>query len=364
MLRGLQLAACCTALLQQPSIRQPTAQKVATVDLTDLLSTCVDACERGCAEIRRVAAQLDRNNEGGVRQVDYKIAGDPRSALTAADLASQLAVVEPLAKAWPGLRIVGEEDLACDVSAAADGAVCASPLTSPNNSTRPSAPLTLSASASLSCVLNSSKRSAARAPLALSTFVRSASTSLNRWVLLLSRRGARVDAEGKWSLTPERLANEIADKVPAGSSVFDCCCGCGGNAIAFARRCAVTAIDVSADRVALARRNAKIYGVDVRVDVGDALRDERTADVLVVDEVRVSQVGGAARWPRVGKRRCVPQEERCRDGASSCVRRHGCTLCCGVSAGLCVQFQLTKRWVRVRRALNERCCQRCSIAPV
>ena len=50
----------------------------------------------------------------------------------------------------------------------------------------------LSASASLSCVLNSSKRSAARAPLAFSTFVRSASTSLNRWVLLLSRRGARV----------------------------------------------------------------------------------------------------------------------------------------------------------------------------
>ena len=85
------------------------------MDLTDLLSTCVDACERGCAEIRRVAAQLDRNNEGGVRQVDYKIAGDPRSALTAADLAAQLAVVEPLATAWPGLRIVGEEDLACDV---------------------------------------------------------------------------------------------------------------------------------------------------------------------------------------------------------------------------------------------------------
>ena len=71
--------------------------------------------------------------------------------------------------------------------------------------------------------------------------------------------------------------------MPAGSSVFDCCCGCGGNAIAFARRCAVTAIDVSSDRVALARRNAKIYGVDVRVDVGDALRDERTADVLFVD---------------------------------------------------------------------------------
>ena len=138
MLRGLHIATCVAAL-QKPlmigkqSVVRSTAtadvaQEVATVDLTDLLSTCVDACERGCAEIRRVAAQLDRNNEGGVRQVDYKIAGDPRSALTAADLAAQLAVVEPLATAWPGLRIVGEEDLACDVGAAADGAVCASPL--------------------------------------------------------------------------------------------------------------------------------------------------------------------------------------------------------------------------------------------
>ena len=138
MLRVLHIATCVAALQKplmrgKPSVVRSTAtadvaQEVATVDLTDLLSTCVDACERGCAEIRRVAAQLDRNNEGGVRQVDYKIAGDPRSALTAADLAAQLAVVEPLATAWPGLRIVGEEDLACDVGAAADGAVCASPL--------------------------------------------------------------------------------------------------------------------------------------------------------------------------------------------------------------------------------------------
>ena len=138
MLRVLHIATCVAALQKPLMLGKHTvvrstatadvAQGVATVDLTDLLSTCVDACEHGCAEIRRVAAQLDRNNEGGVRQVDYKIAGDPRSALTAADLAAQLAVVEPLATAWPGLRIVGEEDLACDVGAAADGAVCASPL--------------------------------------------------------------------------------------------------------------------------------------------------------------------------------------------------------------------------------------------
>ena len=98
MLRALHIATCVAALQKPLTIGKQSvvrstatadvAQEVATVDLTDLLSTCVDACEHGCAEIRRVAAQLDRNNEGGVRQVDYKIAGDPRSALTAADLAA------------------------------------------------------------------------------------------------------------------------------------------------------------------------------------------------------------------------------------------------------------------------------------
>ena len=40
----------------------------------------------------------------------------------------QAAVVTPLNEAWPGLVVVGEEDLACEVSAAAAGAVRASPL--------------------------------------------------------------------------------------------------------------------------------------------------------------------------------------------------------------------------------------------
>eukprot|EP00629_Pelagomonadales_sp_RCC1024_P001391 CAMPEP_0119294784 /NCGR_PEP_ID=MMETSP1329-20130426/48661_1 /TAXON_ID=114041 /ORGANISM="Genus nov. species nov., Strain RCC1024" /LENGTH=117 /DNA_ID=CAMNT_0007295685 /DNA_START=69 /DNA_END=418 /DNA_ORIENTATION=+ len=72
------------------------------VDLVELLSTCVDACQRGCAEIRRVAAALERK-DGAVVTVDYKVAGDARSALTAADLAAQAAVVEPLLAEWPGL---------------------------------------------------------------------------------------------------------------------------------------------------------------------------------------------------------------------------------------------------------------------
>jgi 3'-phosphoadenosine 5'-phosphosulfate (PAPS) 3'-phosphatase len=74
-----------------------------TVPLHKLLSTCIDAAGRGCACIRSV------QESGGV-DAQLKIQGDPKSALTAADLAAQAAVVGALAKAWPGLTIIGEED--------------------------------------------------------------------------------------------------------------------------------------------------------------------------------------------------------------------------------------------------------------
>ena len=80
-----------------------TALQPQTVPLHKLLSTCIDAAARGCDRIRRV------QESGGV-DATLKIAGDAKSALTAADLAAQAAVVGALSKAWPGLTIVGEED--------------------------------------------------------------------------------------------------------------------------------------------------------------------------------------------------------------------------------------------------------------
>ena len=74
-----------------------------TVPLHKLLSTCIDAAGRGCDRIRRV-------QESGATDATLKIEGDAKSALTAADLAAQAAVVGALSKAWPGLTIVGEED--------------------------------------------------------------------------------------------------------------------------------------------------------------------------------------------------------------------------------------------------------------
>ena len=78
------------------------------VSLVELLSTCVDAARKGCDEIR--AVQHRRSTAGGALASTRKDADDPRSALTEADTAAQIAIVNALRTAWPGLRIVGEEE--------------------------------------------------------------------------------------------------------------------------------------------------------------------------------------------------------------------------------------------------------------
>lgn len=90
-----------------PRARTLTMAASEIIDLASLLSTCVDAASRGCAEIRAVQAKRDAS--GGLN-VEMKDAADPRSALTEADLAAQRAMVSALREAWPGLRIIGEED--------------------------------------------------------------------------------------------------------------------------------------------------------------------------------------------------------------------------------------------------------------
>jgi len=78
------------------------------ISLRELLSTCVDACQRGCHEIRCV--QQARQDGFGL-EVEWKDARDPKSALTEADARAQQAIVTSLSNEWgPALTIVGEED--------------------------------------------------------------------------------------------------------------------------------------------------------------------------------------------------------------------------------------------------------------
>lgn len=71
-----------------------------------LVSTCIDACQRGCHEIKEVQKQ-----GGDALDVEMKDESDSRSVLTQADHASQTAIVGSLRATWGDtLNIVGEEE--------------------------------------------------------------------------------------------------------------------------------------------------------------------------------------------------------------------------------------------------------------
>ncbi|KAM7378666.1 hypothetical protein PAMP_004275 [Pampus punctatissimus] len=91
--------------------------------------------------------------------------------------------------------------------------------------------------------------------------------------------GIRLDREGWFSVTPERIAEHIALRVDHSFSdsqlVIDAFCGVGGNSIQFAltgKR--VLAVDIDPVRLDLARHNAAVYGVADRIDFlqGDFLQ--------------------------------------------------------------------------------------------
>ena len=69
------------------------------VDIQELLSTCIDACRRGCEVIRNVRHKSLHSTDI-LDSVQYKIFGDPRSALTEADGASQKVIIECLNNCW------------------------------------------------------------------------------------------------------------------------------------------------------------------------------------------------------------------------------------------------------------------------
>ncbi|EGN96955.1 hypothetical protein SERLA73DRAFT_111745 [Serpula lacrymans var. lacrymans S7.3] len=94
----------------------------------------------------------------------------------------------------------------------------------------------------------------------------------------LYEEGCLLDEEGWYSVTPERIADQIAERCRC-DTILDAFCGVGGNAIAFAKTCErVIALDTSPIRLALARHNAVIYGVADRIEfiLADYLSFART----------------------------------------------------------------------------------------
>jgi trimethylguanosine synthase len=81
---------------------------------------------------------------------------------------------------------------------------------------------------------------------------------------------AMVDATGLYTMLPEAYALDMASRV-SGSRSLDVCSGIGAMAVAMARNGQqVTAIEIDADRVAMAQHNAGIYGVAERIDFRNA----------------------------------------------------------------------------------------------
>lgn len=82
-------------------------------------------------------------------------------------------------------------------------------------------------------------------------------------------QGIQLDEEGWYSVTPELIARHIAIKCAQSSQssvIVDAFCGVGGNTIQFAHYFdRVIAVDISSERLEMARINSKIYGVEDRI---------------------------------------------------------------------------------------------------
>nr|CCA24762.1 trimethylguanosine synthase putative [Albugo laibachii Nc14] len=97
-------------------------------------------------------------------------------------------------------------------------------------------------------------------------------------------QGIEMDYESWYSVTPQAIAEHIAERVRCGT-VVDLFAGCGGNTIQLAQTCHhVIAIEIDPLRIHKAKHNAQVYGVSDRIEwiCGDALEviSRLQADVI------------------------------------------------------------------------------------
>ncbi|OQV17442.1 Trimethylguanosine synthase [Hypsibius exemplaris] len=107
--------------------------------------------------------------------------------------------------------------------------------------------------------------------------------------------GVLMDEESWFSVTPERIAEHIAERCRC-DVIVDAFCGVGGNAIQFAFTCErVIAIDIDPVKIEYAKRNAAIYGVLDRIEfiVGDFFK---VAPTLSADVVFLSPPWGGLNY--------------------------------------------------------------------
>nr|CAB3266934.1 trimethylguanosine synthase [Phallusia mammillata] len=78
--------------------------------------------------------------------------------------------------------------------------------------------------------------------------------------------GIKLDQESWYSVTPEKIAEHIAERCRC-DIIIDAFCGVGGNSIQFAFTCEkVISIDIDPVKISHAKHNAAVYGVEDRID--------------------------------------------------------------------------------------------------
>ncbi len=108
-------------------------------------------------------------------------------------------------------------------------------------------------------------------------------------------KGIQIDAEGLHTVMPEQTALEQALLLPEAETILDGFCGVGGLAIAYARSGKrVIAVDHHAERIAMAKNNARIYRVEDKITFihGDFFE---VAAKIKADAVLLDPPWG---WPR------------------------------------------------------------------
>ncbi|XP_026561981.1 trimethylguanosine synthase isoform X1 [Pseudonaja textilis] len=111
--------------------------------------------------------------------------------------------------------------------------------------------------------------------------------------------GIQLDREGWFSVTPEKIAQHIADRVKLSFDsdiIVDAFCGVGGNAIQFALAAKrVIAVDIDPVKIQLAHNNAMVYGVADQIEFicGDFMK---LASSLKADVVFLSPPWGGPEY--------------------------------------------------------------------
>ena len=80
--------------------------------------------------------------------------------------------------------------------------------------------------------------------------------------------GIQMDEESWYSVVPEQIAKQIAERCRGAALVVDAFCGAGSSAIHLAATCGkVIAVDHDSAKLEMARHNAEIYGVEDKIDL-------------------------------------------------------------------------------------------------